>query len=273
MPETRYSAQAELRNPLQFLSSAMADLRVALTIAWRLQAGNLLATHRRSWLGRLWLLAPTLATTLVCIHLRSLKIVSIAPTEVPYPVFILAGTIFWQVFIDSLNAPLHQLSTSKQLLTRSRVPHEAVILAGMLGVLMNFLIRSAILAAVMFAFNIPFGSSILLVPFGVIALALLGLALGVLAAPFGLLYDDVGRAISALTAFWFFLTPVAYPVTASKWVSWNPVSPLLQTTRAWLFSQETSPGFLPLTIAALVILIFAWLFYRLARPHLVARLG
>ena len=273
MPEVRYTADPELRHPSRFLSAALKDLRLASSIVWRLYAGNLRARHRRSMLGYLWLLAPTLAITVACVHLRSLDVVNSGAIEIPYPVFVLAGTIFWQVFLDALNAPLQQLAMARQLITRSRVPHEALILAGALDVLLNCALRSVVLAAALLAFAVPLGPSLLMVPLGIASLALLGLAAGVLVAPLGLLYDDVGRGIAALAAFLFFLTPVAYSVPAAWAPGWNPVSPLLQTTRAWLFSQGAVEGFLPVTAAALAALILAWLFYRLGRPHLVAHLG
>lgn len=277
MAEVRYSAAPELRHPLRFLLAGLKDLRAAGAMAWRLHQGNIRARHRRSWLSWLWLLVPTLATTFACVKLRSLNVVSSGPTDVPYPVFVLTGTILWQVFVDSLNAPLQQLSGARQLITKSRIPHEAVMLVGLLDVFLNFIVRFIGLAGALVISDGSFGPALLLAPLGIMALALLGLALGLLIAPAGLLYDDVGRGISVLATFWFFLTPIAYPVPADGIWGINPVSPLIQTARAWIFSQDAPPeamgGFIAVTTVTLATLVLAWLIYRLAKPHLVARLG
>lgn len=273
MAEIRYTATPELRDPARFLAAAFKDLRMASGIAWRLYSSHLLARRRRSALGHLWLVVPTLATTIACIHLQALNVVNAGQTAVPYPVFALAGVVFWQVFVDAINAPLQQLAMARQLLTRSRVPHEALILAGALDVLLNCALRSAILVAALFALAVPLGPSLLLVPIGVASLLLLGLGMGVLVAPLGLLYEDLGRGIAALTALLFFLTPVAYSIPAAGAPGWNPVGPLLQTTRAWLFSQAATENFVPIAVAALAALMLSWLFYRIGRPHLVAHLG
>jgi lipopolysaccharide transport system permease protein len=76
------------------------------------------------------------------------------------------------------------------------------------------------------------------------------------------------------TGFWFFLTPVVYRAPDSGILRFNPVTPLLDTTRAWLTSSATSTdGFVLVCVTAMILLIFAWFLQRLARPHVVAPLG
>jgi len=273
MSETVYNSQPVLARPGRFLAEAAHDLRRSLPVASTLFASNLQARYRRAWLGPLWLLLPTVGTTLVWIYVQSRGIVSIAPTAVPYPVHVLAGMVLWQVFVDALNAPLQQLASGRQMITRSRVPHEALILAGMLEVLLNCAVRLIVLAGVLLAFRTPVHAAVLLAPFGILALACLGLALGLLAAPAGMLYDDVSRAIALVTTFWFFLTPVLYRTPPRGLVRFNPVTPLLDTTRAWLTTGPAASGFAAVTGVTLAALFLAWLFHRLARPHVVARLG
>lgn len=269
-----YSAQPELRHPLRLLREAAHDLRRSLVPAWQLFRCNLQARYRRSWLGYLWLLLPTVGTTLVWVYVQSKKIVDVGPTGVSYPLYVLTGIILWQVFVDALNAPLQQLAASKPLLTRSRVPHEALILAGAFEVVLNCAVRLVVLAPLLIAARTPVGSSLLLVPYGLTALLIFGLAIGLLLAPVGMLYDDVSRALLLVTGFLFFLTPIVYPTPSSGILLLNPVTPLLDTTRAWLLGGEAlADGFSIVMAVALAMLFLAWMFERLARPHMVARLG
>lgn len=273
MNEIAYRPDSELSRPAQFVAGAARDLRRSLGVAWTLFRSNLQTRYRRSWLGALWLLLPTIGTTLVWVYVQSRGIVSIEPTGVPYPVYVLAGTILWQVFVDSLNAPLQQLTLGRAMITRSRVPHEALILAGVLEVLVNCAVRLIVLAAVLVGFSLPLHATLLLVPFGIVALLLLGLTLGLLATPAGMLYDDVSRAIALVTGFWIFLTPVLYATPRWGVLRFNPVTPLLDTTRAWLTSGPAHSGFFAVAALTVPALLAAWLFQRLARPHVVARLG
>lgn len=273
MTDTVYSSDAELRHPGRFFQGAWEDLRRTPRVAWRLFRSGVQARYRRTWLGYLWLLLPTAGTAAVWVYVRSRGVIETGSIRVPYVVYALSGTILWQVFAEALMAPLQQLTANRQLITRNRVPHEALILAGVLETLLNSLVRFILLAAVMIWMGVSPGREVLLVPFGVIALALLGLALGVLAAPAGLLYEDVARLLTLFTGFWFFLTPVVYPAPASGVMRLNPVTPLLETTRQWLTSPAPLAGFAWVTASATAALLLAWLLQRLARPHVTARSG
>jgi lipopolysaccharide transport system permease protein len=273
MSETVYSAQSELARPGWFVAEGARDVGRSLPVAWRLFLSNVQTRYRRSWLGALWLLLPTVGTTLVWGYVQSRGIVVSAPTGVPYPVYVLSGTILWQVFVDALNMPLQQLTVGRQMITRSRVPHEALVVAGMLEVLLNCAVRLLVLGVVLFTYRIPVDTTLLLVPVGIVALALLGLTVGLLAAPAGMLYDDVSRGIALVTSFWIFLTPVLYATPRWGILRFNPVTPLLDTTRAWLTSGPATSGFAMVTAVTIPALVLAWLFNRLARPHVVARLG
>ncbi|WP_165356235.1 ABC transporter permease [Sphingosinicella sp. BN140058] len=270
---TLISARPQLTDPRGFLLAAMADLPLSMAIGWALFRANLRARQRRSALGYLWLLAPAAAATVICTYLQSRRIVEIGSTQLPYAAHVLAGMLLWQIFVEALNAPLQQLTISRQMMTRSRVPHEAIIIGGVFEVLLNGAIRLAVLAAAAAWFGVDFAPTILLVPLGAAALILLGLAFGMIILPWGLLYQDVGRAIALGTTLWFFLTPVFYRAPAGGLTRINPVTPLLDSTRSWIGPGGASAAFLPVTAGAAACLVLAWLFYRLARPHVVARLG
>ncbi|HYK04886.1 MAG TPA: ABC transporter permease [Thermoanaerobaculia bacterium] len=274
MTETVYTADPALRHPRRFLASAKEDLRNTATVAWHLFRRNVQVRYRRTWLGYAWLLLPIIATTLVWVYINARRLVVIAAPEIPYPVHVLAGMALWQTFVDALNAPLQQLAAGRQLVTRSRVPLEALVLAGVLEALSNCAVRLVVLASMLITYDVPIGWSVLFAPLGIAALMLLGLAFGVFLAPVGLLYDDVGRAVVMVTGLWFFLTPVIYRAPEEGILRLNPVTPLLETTRAWLTSSApAADGFVLVTAAAAALLVVAWVLLRLARPHVVERLG
>lgn len=274
MEEVVYSADSQLRSPGAFAAALRSDLRVAPAVAWHLFVRRLQAGYRQSWLGYLWLLLPPLATSGAWVYLNSARILDVGPTELPYPVYVLTGTLLWQVFADALGAPLQQLSTARAILTKSRIPHEAMLLAGVVEVGFNFLVRLAVLVPVLLWFGVRWSPTLPLVPLGVAALALLGFSIGLLLAPVGLLYQDVSRGLTLALGIWFFLTPIIYPPAASGPAALNPVSPLLAATRGWLTGSAApgARGLAAVVAASLAALAVGWGCYRLARPHLVSRL-
>lgn len=273
MEETVNSAEPELADPRRFVARAGRDAKASVRVGWHLFRANLRARHQRALLGYLWLLLPAAVATGICVYLQSRRIIEVGETGLPYPLYVLTGILLWQVFVDALNVPLQQLWASRQLIARSQVPHEAVLFSGALEVGLNALVRLAVIAVALPALGFTPAPSALLVPFGVAALALLGFVIGLLAAPLGMLYDDVRHGLVLAAAFWFFLTPVIYPAPESGLIRLNPVTPLLDTTRGWIRGPGADEGFFIVIAVALPALVAAWLVYRLARPHLVARLG
>ena len=274
MRDNVYKAEPELSDPKAFLARAIDDARASPPIAWQLFRTNLRASRRRSLLGYLWLLIPAAATTLLCVYLNGRRIISVGPTELPYALHVLAGIILWQTFVEAMNAPLQQLQRARQMISRSRLQHEAVLGAGLLEVGLNAAVRLVALGLVLTVFGIvPAAGALLLFPLGLVAVAVMGAAFGLLAAPFGLLYDDVERGLALLTGFWFFLTPILYPAPAAGPLRLNPVTPLIEQARSAIAAPALDPVFLITAALAAFGLVFAWLLYRLARPHVVERLG
>jgi len=56
---------------------------------------------------------------------------------------------------------------------------------------------------------------------------------------------------------------------------WNPLTPLVTVTRDWLTTGASGqlPVFLIVTAVSLALLFAGWVLYRLALPHVIARMG
>lgn len=279
LKETIYTPDSELLNPGRLLHSMMSDLLASRELAWRLFVRNISAQYRQSLLGYFWAFVPPLFTTLIWVFLNSQNILDVGDPGMPYPLFVLTGTVLWHTFADALDSPLKLVSESKAMLAKINFPREALILTSIGQVLFNFAIRVVLLIGVFAWYKVSPPATILLVPLGVFSMVLLGLMIGLLLTPFGILYQDIGRAIAVGTQAWFFLTPVIYPVPQASWaatlVKLNPVTPLLQTTREWLITGEATQlyGFVWVTGISLILLFTGWVFFRIAMPHLISRMS
>lgn len=276
--ETVYSSAPLLSSPRRFVADARADMRVVPAAAWRMWLRGLQARHRQTWLGYVWAVAPAVALALTWVYLDHVHVVRFGDVGIPYLAYVLSGVLLWQTFTDALRAPIDELRGARAILTKARLPHESWIAAGVIDVVFNMLLRLAIVAVVLVAVGTPLRATLLLVPVGLLGLLVLGLAVGLALAPLGLLYDDVGEALTLVTGFWFFLTPVVYPwplqVGAAGLIEANPATPVLVTARSWLTGAGGArpAAFAAVVATAAVVLLAAWVVYRLARPHLVARL-
>jgi lipopolysaccharide transport system permease protein len=75
------------------------------------------------------------------LFLTGSKVVQVAPTPVPYPVFVFTGTLLWSTLIDALNAPLQVVSVNKALLAKINFPREALIVSGVYQTLYDAAIK------------------------------------------------------------------------------------------------------------------------------------
>jgi lipopolysaccharide transport system permease protein len=275
MKETVYTSNSQLSTPRIFLQELIEDLKSTREIGWRFFLRNLRSQYRQSWFGYLWLLIPPLGTTVIWVYLSKAKILNVNTMDVPYPIFVLTGMFLWQTFVESLVCPLQQLQASRLILTKIKAPHEAFILAGLGGIIFNLIARMFILVVAFIWYGVSFQTTWLLFPLGVISLLMLGLAIGWLITPLGMLYTDVSSGINIIVTFWFFITPIVYSNNDLAIVKFNPLTPLLITTRNWLTNGIAAPesGFFLVTILAFFIFLFSWILYRLAKPHLIVRLS
>ena len=277
--ERVYSPESALSDPARLIREMWRDLRDSRELAWRLFVRDLKGQYRQSVLGYLWVFFPPLVTTVTFVFLNSQDIISLRETPIVYPAFVMISTLLWQNFVDALNSPLKKVSANRAMLVKINLPHEALILAGLGEVLFNFSIRLVLLLPVFVIYQIPVSSSLLLFPLGVAGLTLFGLLIGIILTPFGILFNDVERGLVMITGFWMLLTPVVYPQStegvAGFLTRWNPVSPVLITTRDWLTGLPPVhlQGFLLVSLFSIVFLLFGWIFYRVSLPHLISRLG
>jgi lipopolysaccharide transport system permease protein len=279
LKKTIYSPDSYLRNPGLLVREMLADLTASRGLAWRLFVRNISAQYRQSILGYIWAFLPPLLSMAVWVFLNSQKVIKIEDPGMPYPLFVLTGTVLWQTFVDALNSPLSIVNQSKSMLAKINFPREALIITGFLQVGFNLLIRVVLIVAIFAWYQTPVAGSIMLALSGVLILIILGIALGLLLTPLGVLYTDVGRSISIVTQFWFFLTPIIYPMPTDGFMvlinRFNPVSPVLVSVREWLALGSASQltGFWTVGCIALVLLLLSWILFRVAMPHLIVRIS
>ena len=274
-----YSPEPLLGHPLILIKNMAHDLWAGRELAWRLFVRDLSAQYRQTYLGYIWAFLPPLVASVTFIFLNSQGIVKIDTGGIPYPAFAMMGTLLWQVFVDAMTSPSQSLLAAKSMLSKINFPREAVLMGGLCMVVFNFFVRLVLVAAVMLIWNVAPTMTILMFPVAMAALLAAGFAIGLCLAPVAGLYGDVTRAIPMVAQFWMLLTPVVYPARtqglAGVLATWNPVSPLITSAREALTGQELThlPAFFIVFSVALLLSFVGLVGFRLAMPHLIARMG
>ncbi|MEO2036197.1 MAG: ABC transporter permease [Planctomycetaceae bacterium] len=274
-----YSPESPLRHPRQLMREIVTDLWRCRELTWILFMRDLKAQFRQSYFGYAWLFVPVIATTLVWMFLASMGVVNGGKTSIPYPVYVLLGSVIWGVFAASVSQPLNSFNASRPVFMKLKVPPEAFILSAVAQIVFEVLIKLVVLLPVLVVLGVPLASTAWLFPVGLACTVVVGLCVGFLLIPIGSLYTDVNRMITTALSFAMYLCPVVYAPPESGWkadvVNRNPLTSLVNTTRDWLTIGHSDylPAMIGTTIAAAVLLVFGLVVFRVVLPHLVERMG
>lgn len=274
-----YSQQRGLWHPAKLTREMFADFWRGRELAWRLFSRDMSSQYRQTVLGYVWVFLPPLVAAVTFIFLNAQGIVQVHGLTIPYAAFAMIGTLLWQVFVDAMQSPSQSIAKARAMLTKINFPREAILLAGFYLVVFNLLVRLTILAGVVLWWHIAPGRSVVWFLPAALALIACGMAIGMLLAPIGSLYGDISRAIPIFAQFWMLLTPVLYPpITtgiAGAFGRWNPASALIVTARESLTGQAPSMmgEFAVVAGVSCGVLFLGCLGFRVAMPHMIARMG
>lgn len=238
-----YTPDPQLRTPGRLAREMFRDLAASRELAWRLCARNVTTQYRQTALGYFWAIGPPVMTSVLFILLNSANLLKPGDTGVPYPVFVIVGTVAFGLFLDALNMPLNAIGAARGMLPKINFPHEALMLAGLGQILINFAVKATLVVVILVTFRVPVHPRAVLAVVPLTGLLVTGIAAGILLVPIGALFQDVVHALTVVASGLVFLTPAAYtpPRVGLLGVltSWNPLTPLIMSTRDLLVHGST----------------------------------
>lgn len=275
----RYGPESLVNSPGRLMKSMWRELVDSQELSRRLFRRDLSAQYRQSLLGVLWAFVPPIVTSAIFIYLQSRNVINLGETDIPYPVYVIVGTLLWQMFSESLNAPLKSVTAAKPLLAKINFPRISLIISAFYLTLFNSGIKLLVLVGVFLIFRMPLTWGLLMSPLAILMLLLLGVALGLFLTPIGMLYTDVATMLPILLSFLFFVTPVVYPPPTTFPLAIvsvvNPISPPLIASRD-LITTGTITNVVAFTIVSgltIIGLVSAWVIYHVALPVIIERMS
>ena len=237
---------------------------------WR----DLKSRYRQMALGPLWMILQPLINTLLFTVLFS--VVARVPSDgLPYPLFTYSALLLWTFFTQCAESAASSLLGFRNLMAKVYFPRLLAPLVGVLAAAVEFAISFAILAGVFWAFGHPPTLSWLAVPVVLAPVGILGLGIGLWAAPGVVHFRDVSQILSFLLRAAMYLSPVVYPssLIPADWQSVYHLNPLVGVLEAWrgiLFGTPVAwTGLLPATGAGLLVLVTGAYVFRRGERNIV----
>ena len=233
---------------------------------------DLKARYRGSALGLLWsLLNPLLYMGIYALVFS----VYMRMAMEHYAAFLLCGLLPWIWFSSSLMAGATAIIEGGSLLKKVFFPPQVLPTVSVISNFVNFLLSLPLLVGVLLLYGITPGWALLAIPGIMIMQFALTLGLTLIVSATSVRYRDIPPILTHLLTFWFFLTPIIYPITQApahfrSLLLLNPMTPfciayqnalLYNTFPSWEISAAMiSGGVVALLVGVFVFGLFRWSF-------------
>jgi lipopolysaccharide transport system permease protein len=228
--------------------------------------------YRGSALGFVWnLIGPignVVIFTVVFAQVMRARLPGISDVYA-YGIYVCAGAFAWGLFVEIVQRGLGMFIEHGNLLKKATFPKSSLPLIVVLSALVNFAIAFGIFLVFLGVTNRFPGWIVLAAIPVVVLLVALAAGLGTLLGTLNVFFRDVGQAVTVLLQFWFWLTPIVYPVTvlpdfAKSWMAANPMAPIVAALQR-VFVDGAAPNWptlaAPLLVAALALISGAFVFH------------
>jgi lipopolysaccharide transport system permease protein len=236
--------------------------------------------YRRTALGWLWLFINPLFP----LALRALvfgALLGVGSDGVPYFLFLLGGTILWDVFANSLMWGTRSLEMNRDLTDRVYHPRAILPLGNVTPAAVDLAIKSGVfvLALMYYAFRdghvyVRADPSLVWAAIALLMAALLALAISFFTAVWGESARDARFALGQLLAIWYLLTPVLYPISQvpeaqRRWFLLNPLATIAETFKWSLFGigEFHARSLLTMAIAIPVLFLLGLMYFARAEAR------
>lgn len=216
--------------------------------------------YKQTSIGIIWaVLQPFL--TMIVFSVFFGRVAGISDGEIPYPIFVYSGLLFWNYFANSLSTASNSLVAEQNIIQKVYFPKIIIPLASTLVFFLDFIFAFIVLIGLMFYYQFfPTLIGVLLIIPSLIITFLGFSGLSLVFSSVNVKYRDVRYALPFFIQLLVFLTPVIYPASIlgkHQWLLYlNPMSGVIETMRTGLLGVGTINWLIFGSSALLSILLF-----------------
>jgi len=232
-----------------------------------LVARELKVRYRRSAIGFTWtMLQPLLMMLVLQVVFSELFRFKLEN----YPVYAMAGILFWNFFSQSVVASMNSLRGNALLLKKVPVPKAVFPIATVASGVINLIFALVPLLLILVITGHPLTPALLFLPVAILLAALFTLGAGLLLSPLSIFFNDIVEMITVILSVLMYLTPIFYPKEIvpqkMRWiVRFNPLRSILEVFRDPIYYGKVPP-LSHLTVSCLIVLVAlgagAWAFRK-----------
>lgn len=228
---------------------------------------NFTSSYKQTILGPLWFLITPLMTSSMFTVVFG-QIAKISTDGVPQFLFYMVGNTAWSYFSSCLTSTSATFTGNAGLFGKVYFPRLVSPITTVIYALLSFCIQLVLMLILMAFFVFVRGESIhpniwlLLVPFMVLQMAMLGLGVGIIISSLTTKYRDLSILVSFGVSLWMYATPIVYPMSQvpeflKGIIKLNPMAPVVNNFRyAFLGCGTPEIGSWLLSMAVTIVFLF-----------------
>lgn len=278
-----YNAAALSGRDHWVIDAGRAGLRERLHEFWRYRrvmtyfaTKAVTGMYQGTSLGVFWLFARPLLPLAISAFIFG-KVLQVPSDGVPYFLFFLTGQCTWMLFERGLRFVTRSFSQASSLLKKVYFPRLIAPFSAILPSIVNFFIYMGLLLATCVYYLVTehqwylmVGPRLVLGGIAIVLTLFFTVSVGLWTSVWMAKFPDLKFGLRYLTRFWFYVTPVIYPMSQvppeHRWLVYiNPMAPLVETFK-WATLGIGEFPFGPLVTSSIVIaLVFVggvWYFGR-----------
>ena len=230
--------------------------------------------YTNSLLGATWTVINPLAMIIVYTVIFSQIMGSKLPGiegAFSYSIYLCAGVLTWGLFAEIINRAQNTFLENANLIKKLSFPRLCLPVILVTNAMVNFFIIFTLFSFfLLISGNFPGLVYVAIFPLLAI-LVLFAIGLGITLGVLNVFFRDVGQFFGIFIQFWFWLTPIVYPLSilpesVQKMMRYNPMASLINAFQS-IFVSEQWPAWqslVPVTVVAVILCVFGM---RLFRKH------
>lgn len=234
---------------------------------WLLARRDLKVRYSTSLLGYLWSILDPLLMSLIYWFIFT-QVFERTVGEAPYIVFLLTAMLPWVWFNGAVSDSTRAFLRDVKLVRSIALPRWIWIGRIVASKGVEFLLSIPVLALFAITSGATVGWQLALFPLGVLLMAVLILAIGLIVAPLTVFFRDFERAMKLLLRVLFYASPVIYgagdlPDFAAPLAWLNPLSGVFSLFRAGFFPDQLDWGLIASsTVITALLLVCGIIIFR-----------
>ena len=240
-------------------------------LLWVLTTRDIKVRYKQTFLGAGWaILRPIMAMAIFSVVFG--QFARIPSDGLPYPLFVYAGLLPWTFFAGATATAGQSLLGSAHLVSKVYFPRLIIPFASVGASLVDLLISTGVLLAMMAWYGASWTANLLLAPMLVVLLTFLSMAIGTLLAALTVQFRDFTHITPFIIQIWMYATPVVFPASLVpdrwRWLLFvNPMAGVVDAFRSCFLGKPFDWASITVSAAAalLIFIVAAAYFERLER--------